>query len=66
MSRYVPEKLAGVDQAAAAFEGEIHELIRRDAAVPSRQRSEEMRRLSPRRKHKHAHPARLCRVDGGN
>lgn len=40
MSRYVPEKLAGVDQAAAAFEGEIHELIRRNAAFPSRQRSE--------------------------
>ena len=40
MSRYVPEKLAGVDPAAAAFEGEIHELIRRDAAFPSRQRSE--------------------------
>ena len=39
MSRYVPEKLAGVDQAAAAFEGEIHELIQR-VAVPSRQRSE--------------------------
>ena len=47
MSRYVPEKLAGVDQAAAAFEGEIHELIQRVAAVPSRQRSEEMRRLMP-------------------
>ena len=31
MSRYVPEKLAGVDQAAAAFEGEIHELIQRVA-----------------------------------
>ena len=40
MSRYVPEKLAGVDQAAAAFEGEIHELIQRVAVVPSRQRSE--------------------------
>ena len=40
MSRYVPEKLAGVDQAAAAFEGEIREFIRRDAAFPSRQRSE--------------------------
>ena len=40
MSRYVPEKLAGVDQAAAAFEGEIDEFIRRDAAFPSRQRSE--------------------------
>ena len=40
MSRYVPEKLAGVDQAAAAIEGEIHKLIRRDAAFPSRQRSE--------------------------
>ena len=39
MSRYVPEKLAGVDQ-ALAFEGEIRELIRRDAAFPSRQRSE--------------------------
>ena len=39
MSRYVPEKLAGVDQ-ALAFEGEIHELIRRDAAFPSRQRSQ--------------------------
>ena len=47
MSRYVPEKLAGVDQAAAAFEGEIHELIQRVAVVPSRQRSEEMRRLMP-------------------
>ena len=40
MSRYVPEKLAGVDQATMAFEGEIRELIRRDAAFPSRQRSE--------------------------
>ena len=40
MSRYVPEKLAGVDQAAAAIEGEIHELIQRVAVVPSRQRSE--------------------------
>ena len=40
MSRYVPEKLAGVDQATLAFEGEIRELIRRDAAFPSRQRSE--------------------------
>ena len=40
MSRYVPEKLAGVDQAAAAFEGEIHELIQRVAVFPSRQRSE--------------------------
>ena len=39
MSRYVPEKLAGVDQ-ALAFEGEIHELIQRVAVVPSRQRSE--------------------------
>ena len=65
MSQYVPEKLAGVDQAAAAFEGEIHEFIRRDA-VPSLQRSEEMRRLMPPPKHKHAHPARCCRVDGGN
>ena len=40
MSQIVPEKLADVDQAAAAFEGEIHEFIRRDAAFPSRQRSE--------------------------
>ena len=30
MSRHVPEKLAGVDQAVAAFEGEIREFIRRD------------------------------------
>ena len=40
MSRYVPEKLAGVDQAAAAFEGEIREFIRRDTTSPRRQRSE--------------------------
>ena len=40
MSRHVPEKLASVDQAAAAFEGEIREFVRRDAAFPRRQRSE--------------------------
>ena len=40
MSRHVPEKLAGVDQAAAAFEGEIREFIRRDTTSPRRQRSE--------------------------
>ena len=40
MSRHVPEKLAGVDQAAAAFEGEIREFVRRDAALPRRQRDE--------------------------
>jgi hypothetical protein len=40
MSRYVPEKLAGVGQAAAAFEGEIREFVRREAAFPRRQRSE--------------------------
>jgi hypothetical protein len=39
MSRYVPEKLAGVDEAAAAFEGEIREFNRRDAAFSRRQRS---------------------------
>jgi hypothetical protein len=33
MSRHVPEKLAGVDQAAAAFEGEIREFVRRDDAM---------------------------------
>jgi hypothetical protein len=41
MSRHVPEKLAGVDQAAAAFEGEIREFVRRDAAFPRWQRSEQ-------------------------
>lgn len=40
MSRHVPEKLAGVDQAAAVFEGEIREFIRRDTTSPRRQRSE--------------------------
>jgi hypothetical protein len=40
MSRYVPEKLGGVDQAAVAFEGEIREFVRRDTAFPRRQRSE--------------------------
>jgi hypothetical protein len=40
MSRHVPEELAGVDQAAAAFEGEIREFVRRGAAFPRRQRSE--------------------------
>ena len=41
MSRYVPEKLAGVDQAAAAFEGEIHELIQRVAdPEPATQRGD--------------------------
>ena len=66
MSRYVPEKLAGVDQAAAAFEGEIHEFIRRDAHSRVGNAAREMRRLMPPPKTRDAHPARLCRVDGGN
>ncbi len=37
----VPEKLAGVDQAAAAVEGEIRQFVRRDAALPHTRRSEE-------------------------
>ncbi len=40
MSRHVPEKLASVDQAAAAFVGEIREFVRRDAAFSRWQRSE--------------------------
>lgn len=40
MSRYVPETIAGVDQAAAGIEGEIRQFVRRDAAFSRRQRSE--------------------------
>jgi hypothetical protein len=40
MNRYVPEKLAGVDQALAAVEGEIRQFVRRDAAFPPPRRSE--------------------------
>ena len=40
MSREVPEKLAALDQAAAALEGEVREFVRRDAAFPRRQRGE--------------------------
>ena len=40
-SRKAPEKLSDVDQAAAAaFEGEIREFVRRDVAFVRRQRSE--------------------------
>jgi hypothetical protein len=39
--RNVPEKVADLDQAAAAaFEGEIREFVRRDVALLRRQRSE--------------------------
>ena len=41
MSRDVPEKLAALDQAAAALEGEVREFVRRDAAFPRRQRGEQ-------------------------
>ena len=40
MSRAVPEKLAALDQTAAALEGEVREFVRRDAAFPRRQRGE--------------------------
>ncbi len=40
-SRRVPERLSDVDQAAAAtFEGEIREFVRRDVSIMRRQRSE--------------------------
>ena len=36
----IPEKLTDIDQAAVtAFEGEIREFVRRDVAIPRRQRS---------------------------
>ena len=40
MSRYVPEKLGGIDQAAAAVESETHQFVRRGARSRQRLRSE--------------------------
>jgi hypothetical protein len=39
-ARRSPERLGEVDQAVAAFEGEIREFVRRDASSPRRQRNE--------------------------
>ena len=44
MSRYVPEKFTGVDQAAAKVEREIREFVRRDAGFSRPQRTEEWMR----------------------
>jgi len=41
VGRYVPEKLSGVDQAAAKVEREIREFVRRDAGLSRPQRTEE-------------------------
>lgn len=40
MSRHVPEKFTGADQAAAKVEREIREFVRRDAGFSRRQRTE--------------------------